>query len=526
MGRRVKNFMETSLFSGNTREMQSTKRRPLPIIFLGIATGIFLAGTFGLKTVPIWPIPVGITLAAVTIISTYSSSGQGLATFTTITLSVILGLTSFSAHYFDPTDLYPELSTIESIEGIVTSFPKQGQAGQELTINLTNRPGKLKVYLANQTTPTDQEKSVDFGDRIELTGNFTVPDLSGEFNYREFLREKKIWGVVYDGKILDTHSGRVNPLLKMGWKARKIAFSRIDNLFPERGNYLKALLFGAKDYLGESEVENFNKTGLAHLLAASGLHLGILIGGGWLLFTGLGFRRTSIYLFSLPALLLYLMMVGFKLPLTRATLLYVFSGAGVYCRDKGIILSGWYDLYQSIAAAGIILLLYHPSSLNDAGFQLSFGATFAIAYLLPPIRGRLEPIKPGYLRDTFSASIAAQLGVVPIIAAHFHQIHPWSVVFNLIAIPGVTVILYLGVISLIGGSFLLIGKFITELTSGLICWYDCGLTFISNVPYSQIDLGKVNTFALAAYLIAIFWFRWKLVEANPGLLNRGYRVSS
>lgn len=490
------------------------KRRPLVVVFLGIAGGILAASFFRVTDLPaVFPV-VLFLLGLVFILLEFSNTLPRISALSVILLLIVFGMYLYSSRYFYPDQLYPKLTEMNSVKGQVVSFPTKSKKGQEFIIKTDHYPGRIKVYLQSNRGTVNQllskQADVDYGDKLRISGDFAIPSNFEDFNYREYLRKKRIWGVVYNGKIQDKTKSQGNLLLHLGWLSRQAIFSRLDTLFPNRSGFLKGVLFGSRASLDEKTTQLFERTGLAHLLAASGLHLGIIIGGSWWIFSKLGFRSKSLYIISLPILLLYLMIVGFKLPLSRASLIYLFAGAHFYFRDRSHILSSWYDSYQALAGAALVITLINPNSITDVGFQLSFGATFALALFFNPIKERISKIQPEYIRDILAASLAAQFGVLPIIAINFHTIHIWGVVVNLIAIPAITIILYLGILSLFWGKLSFVGYITTYLTSRFIDLFNTLIQVVSHFPFVQIGIKIVSPIALAAYVILLFWLKLQL----------------
>ena len=478
------------------------RRRPLAVIFLSFTFGVICASILGIKTLALWPI-IGVVSSMWFFIIFEYTEATG-STVLIVTGLFFLGALYYGSRYFNPVSLYTKLNNLESVEGKVVTYPVATEQSTEFTLNTESNPGKLKVYL-----DSDPGDGVDYGDKLTISGKFETPTKFDDFNYREYLRKQGIWGVVYSGQINESKEGNANPILELGWFLREKISERIENLFSDGGDFLKALLFGAGDVLGEEKERYFTSAGLAHLLAASGLHLGIILGVSWWTATKLGLSKSKIYLFSLPIVFLYLLIVGFKLPLLRASLIYLFGCSHVLLKKTGCILDDWYDRYQALAAAALILVLLNPETVSTVGFQLSFGATFAIAFFFQTIETKL-PLKPDYLCGVLSASLAAQIGVGPVLAIHFHQAHPWAPLVNLVAIPGVTAVLYLGILSLTIGNFI-------PLFSGLI-WLEEQTIFIfqgvikklSSLPFAQINLPQVTPLALASYIILIYWLERRL----------------
>lgn len=480
------------------------KRRPMVLVFLAIVGGVILADIFHITSVPCWSL-IGTLGSIVTLISFELLNFRG-KTLLTIVALLFLGITLYGIRYFDPGSIYSRINSSKTIEGKVVSYPKNSNNGTEFTLKPDDSTGKLKIFLSSREIST-----VNYGDKLIIDGNIQIPPRFQDFDYREYLRKKGIWGVVYQGEVISSSPEIGNLILELGWRLRKIITTRIENLFPERGSFLIALLFGDRDVLNENVTNSFTKTGLAHLLAASGLHLGIILGVSWWLLYRLGLPKGKIYLLSLPILCFYLMVVGFKLPLLRASLIYFFGCSHFYLKERGQILDDWYDPYQALASAALLLVIINPSAISTAGFQLSFGATFAIVQFLQPIKKNL-PLKQDYLGGILAASLAAQLGVIPVLAVHFHQIHPWAPIANLAAIPGVSAILYLGILSLVMGKIVIISPVLIWLETRLISTFQWAIGKLSTVPLTQIQLPSVTPLVLLSYFILVYWIKRRLVS--------------
>ncbi len=476
-------------------------------IFLGLAAGVILATSLGLQSVPGWSLGGLAASAALTLV--VDQLELSLKSEAVLVAAVFFGVILYGSTYFDSASIQAETETINQLEGRVTSYPKESGSGLEFTIEPEGYPGKVKVFLTGSAG-----KAVDYGDTVTVSGNFQRPGRFQGFNYREYLRKKGIWLVTYRARLKSSESGSANSLLELGWSLREALKGRVKRFLPRKGEFLIALLFGNRAILGDKVTGAFTGSGLAHLLAASGLHLGILVGVVWWVLTRLGLDRGKIYLLSLPGLFLYLLIVGFKLPLLRASLIYLFGGAHFYLERQGLILSSWYDRYQALATAALLLLLLEPEAISTAGFQLSFGATFAIALFIEPIQNALD-MKPNYLKGVLAASIAAQLGVGPVLAVHFGQIHPWAPVANLFAIPAVTLTLYLGLFTMALGGLEFIGFASTKLTALLISLTESVVRGLARLPLAAIDVSTVTPLALTSYFILLFWLRKQLVGTAP-----------
>lgn len=472
------------------------------LVFLGLAAGIILSTILNVRTVPDWSL-AGI-IGSFILFVLVSILDRQFQTWALVLSLVFFGVVIYGTNYFDPTQVGTSAGALKRIRGKVVTYPGKTGNGIELTLKPADYRGKIKVFLSDETN-----KRVDYGDEVTVSGNFQKPGSFQGFNYGEYLRKKEIWAVGYSGKIVESSPGQGNAVREIGWSIREVISGRVRNLLPDQGDFLIALILGDREILGEEVRNAFTETGLAHLLAASGLHLGLILGFSWWVLIKFGFERGEIYLVSLPVLFLYLTIVGFKLPLLRASLIYLFGGAHFYLEKSGLILSNWYDRYQALATAALLLTFYNPESITNAGFQLSFGATFALALFFEPIKKSL-PIKPDYLAGVLAASIAAQLGVAPVLAVHFGQVHPWAPLANLIAIPAVTVVLYLGFLLIPLGDFAIIGPGLIKLEGWIIKVFKWLIKKLSALPLAALPVPSVTSLGLLSYLVLVLWLKWRL----------------
>jgi competence protein ComEC len=202
------------------------------------------------------------------------------------------------------------------------------------------------------------------------------------------------------------------------------------------GAVLEALLLGEDGRLDEATVENLQKTGLYHLFAISGGHIAIL---NVLLFSLFRLVRMSQRASSLALaafLVFYTILVEGSPSVLRAVIMTLAYLAGRLL---------WKDVHvlNTISASALFLLLVNPSSLFDAGFQLTYVATLSIILFTPPLLKRL-PRLPLKATELACLSVTAALGVAPLIARSFNRVTLSSLLLNFVAIPLVGLIMGVG----------------------------------------------------------------------------------
>ena len=225
-------------------------------------------------------------------------------------------------------------------------------------------------------------------------------------------------------------------------KAKHVQDTLVDRLetaglSPRTLTLCSALTVGKKDGLKRETRQAYNKVGAGHLLALSGMHLGIIYAFLYLILIR-GVRHTRYRWFSLPAVLLclwgYALVAGMPVSLVRAALmLSIFSILSLMQYDT--------DPLHALALSAIIILLIAPTDLLSISFQLSFAAVFFLLALWVPLRENFP--KLSWMVRILAVSCVATVGTMPITLYYFHQISLLGPFLSLVLIPLTTVIIYL-----------------------------------------------------------------------------------
>lgn len=357
--------------------------------------------------------------------------------------------------------LYRRAVRLREVTGTVVSYPDLGARYTAYVLAPDNIPAKIRVTCF---WGENGRERIFYGDRMRLTGTCEVPKRLVGFDYRTYLARQGIFATMTirgEGQI-ERIGTAGNPILRRGDALRQRLLERLDDvLAPREAGLAHGLLFGERAALSEKVEEAFRLTGLMHLLAVSGLHLGIFLAGLWFLLRFFGLRPVITYPLVGIAVLLVLWIVGPRVSLVRACLLFAFLGLGSVLADLGILLRRWVSPAQGLAAAALVILVMRPAALFDIGFQLSFAATAAIIAAFDPtfgIQARLRELSARlpfpawsirYPLTLLIASLAAQGGTAPFLAHHFCEIHLLLIIANLIVIPLATGVLWCGLLTLL-----------------------------------------------------------------------------
>ena len=204
-----------------------------------------------------------------------------------------------------------------------------------------------------------------------------------------------------------------------------------------------ALLLGQKSGLAKETRKKYAQVGASHLLALSGMHLGIIYGILYMLFIR-RIRFSEWKWFWLPPILLtiwgYAFIAGMPISLVRASIMFSLATIATFAQNDTPPL-------HILALSALTILLFKPSALFGISFQLSFLAVFFIIVLYQPLREiiRLRNV----ITDTLMLSVVAQLGTAPLSIYYFHTLPLTGAIVSVILIPLTTIIIYLGLLTLL-----------------------------------------------------------------------------
>ena len=255
---------------------------------------------------------------------------------------------------------------------------------------------------------------------------------------------------------------------------------------PQARGIALALVLGVKDQLADQVREAYSRAGAMHVLAVSGLHIGIVYGVVAFLLGFLQRTRRGRLLHALACvatLWLFALVTGGSVSVMRAATMFTCVILAQASQRRA-------NIFNTLALSAFLLLLINPYYLLSVGFQLSYLAVLGIVYLQPRIYGLLEC--RFWLTDKLWAltavSIAAQLATLPISLYYFHQFPTYFWLANLVVIPAAFIILSLGLITIVLGTLVpvllpIVGKVLETVISGV----NTLIYGLEHLPLSYVD---------------------------------------
>ncbi len=365
---------------------------------------------------------------------------------------------------------------------------------------------KTIVYIYDKHRKFDEIK---LGDRLELKGSVNPPYLAtnpGEFDYGKYLNRKGIftmtfvrydnYSIVPDLEInLEFFLGKLNDIRE------KILNVHRKYLESPKIEILGGMVFGdhavpAPDYVEKS----FIKSGLLHLLAASGLNVGIIFGIWFFLASraGLPFKLNIIVGMLLVGV--YSLLTGLPPSITRAALMLEFILLGK-------LLDRQADNAILLVMVGALMLLFDPLMIANVSFQLSFIVTLGLLTFVPVLVEKSQPV-PQFLAGAFWVPFVAQVFVAPIQAFHFKTFAPYSILANMLVVPFVGIISSSGFAGSILALIPLIGEKLCFLSDKIAEPFISLLLFISNfiagLPDAILYIPKPNAVQITLFYSLLF----------------------
>ncbi|MDQ0339599.1 competence protein ComEC [Caldalkalibacillus uzonensis] len=305
---------------------------------------------------------------------------------------------------------------------------------QEIDAQPLNKPEKVVVtHYVRTLEERESYEHLKRGDIWEGIVRLAAPQTArnpGAFDYRRYLKQR---GIHYVAQVRGTWA--VQPgdrlgdrVLGMADQYRLLWISQTEKVFGEAtAPIIQTMTVGYRDEMDKHVMEMYQYLGLIHLLAISGLHVGIVLGSLYLLLSRLPLTRETIYLILFIFIPVYMMLSGWQVSAVRASLMALVVLLCLRFRLWHHSLVGLYVVY-------LLVLMVNPYYLYHVGFQLSFAITFALLTVVP----KLYPLLPGKgerLRQGMAVAIVAQAVSLPIIMYHFYSFSPLSPVLNLILVP-------------------------------------------------------------------------------------------
>lgn len=377
---------------------------------------------------------------------------------------------------------YPEQKTNSLKTLLNIKFVKQNDSiipTNETVVAYFNHPNQEKIIPGKQ---------IIFTRNPQVIRNLNNPY---EFNYQKYMNRKKIYRQVFlntgSFAILDVpEAGSIKIIAE---KIRMLLLKRYQafDFGPKEIQIISALTLGYKRGLDPEIKRTFSAAGAMHILAVSGLHVGIIFMITSILLNFLRKSKTGRIIFIITAILClwgFAFITGFSPSVQRAATMFSFVVIGQNLNKQT-------SVYNSLAASAFILLLLNPNNLFEVGFQLSYSAVFGIVFLQPKLAKIWQPPNKisGYFWSLLMVSVSAQIATFPLAVYYFNQLPMYFWLTNLFIIPAAVILIPSGILLLILSDVNIANEIVGQLCQNLLSLVYNALSVIERLPHAAIQVG-------------------------------------
>lgn len=364
--------------------------------------------------------------------------------------------------------------------------------------------GRIIIYFRKDSAIKSLEPGTELSfkkplQEIKNSGN------PGGFDYKRYALYNGIVHTVYlTEQDFILSSGKRKIFFKKTLHAlRQYAVQTIRKYIPgkkEQG-LAEALLIGYKDDLDRDLLQSYTNTGVVHVIAVSGMHLGLIFWLLNLLFKPLLKRRKTAWMH--PVLIICLLWVftliaGGSASIVRAAVMFTFILLGTAFNRKA-------SIYNTLAVSAFLLLCYNPYWLWDVGFQLSYIAVLSIVIFYKPIYHflYLKNRSLDWIWQLLAVSLAAQILTTPVVLFHFHQFPVYFLITNLLIVPVSSLVLIGELILVLISAIPFLASALGKILSATIWWMNSVIEGLEKLPFSVWDGFQINLFQVVLLFVVI-----------------------
>lgn len=397
---------------------------------------------------------------------------------------------------------YSRVITKEFVDGKIIENLEEKPKSFKTKVEITDNGKICNAILYIQKDTLSQ--TLCYGDVIRIKNNFKPIENqeNSTFDYKGFLANQYIYTQGYINAQQWEKIGHEESIFSICMNIRNKALNTLheNGLTDSNLQLIAALAFGDKSLLDEETKGNFQTAGAMHILAVSGLHVGIVNG---ILFFLFGFIRKKEHIWikilcCITGIWAYACLTGMSPSVQRASIMCSMVSIS-------IILKRCCSTYNSLAAAAIISLLISPNDLFSVSFQLSYVAVLSIVYFGQKIQNLFctETIIGSYIWGIIAVSIAVQIGTLPITLFYFGAIPTYSLITNIVVIPLSFIIVLCVVFSLATSCITTISNYITQVLNFFTSYLQDAIADINTFPHPQINFPIDITQSIVCYCIII-----------------------
>ena len=483
-------------------------KRPVFWILLAFVLGEVIA-VFDLNIAVPCIVPAIIVIGKI-VIKAYEDMGA----FVVIFFTLIMGFMLMSNEITTRNYIYDLKENTVIVQGKIYKIENTAFGTNIYLKGVEVENGEKSVSVKRIFVNTEKIPNVKIGNIIKVRGKlrqFEEAANKGNFDSRKYYLSLGFYGKIEAGTIEIINSDYSG--IRQGlYELRMEIIERLEKLCSDnngifsiinnKNGIIGAIILGDKTDIDSDIKELYSVSGIAHILAISGLHISFI---GMAIYRLL--RRRFRFLFSaavsIPVVLSFGIMSGFGISTIRAIIMFIL-------KIIGEVLGRKYDAITAISLAGLVLLVQNPFVVCNSGFQMSFGAIIAIVLILPIVEEILNT--DNKIIKVISANFTISLVMNPILAWNYYELPTFSFLLNIVVVPLMSVV----IVSSIAGIFCScimfgFGKVVIFPGCGILELYTFLCNIINKSSVASIVVGQPKVTIIIVYyailLVVLFGFK-------------------
>ena len=443
-----------------------------------------------------------IVLAIIVIRKIIIKAYEDMGAFVVIFFTLIMGFMLMSNEITTRNHIYDLKENTIIVQGKIYKIENTAFGTNIYLKGVEVENGEKSVSVKRIFVNTEKIPNVKIGNTIKVRGKlrqFEEAANKGNFDSRKYYLSLGFYGKIEAGTIEvinSDYSGIRQGLYELRMEIierleklcsdNKGIFSIINN----KNGIIGAIILGDKTDLDSDIKELYSVSGIAHILAISGLHISFI---GMAIYRLL--RRRFRFLFSaavsIPVVLSFGIMSGFGISTMRAIIMFIL-------KIIGEVLGRKYDAITAISLAGLVLLVQNPFVVCNSGFQMSFGAIIAIVLILPIVEEILNT--DNKIIKVLSANFTISLVMNPILAWNYYELPTFSFLLNIVVVPLMSVVIVSSIVGIFCSCIMFgFGKAVIFPGCGILELYTFLCNIINKSSVASIVVGQPKVTIIIVY---------------------------
>lgn len=396
---------------------------------------------------------------------------------------------------------YPNINI--EFSAIVTEPAKEKSDYTEYVVKIIDSPFNasgekilLRVYESNKTFKC--------GEVYNINAKISIPSAKrnpGGFDYAFYLKGRGLYAIAKCDYADTAYIGKTHLPFYMDYvySLRDIIINTLyDNLPNDNAGLISGILFGTND-LDDKTLNNFRLSGVAHILAVSGLHVSTVCYITNFVLSKTKLNRKLKYFINVIFPYFYLMLANFGVSILRACIMNTVSTTARELKKQT-------DLFNSICIAALISLIINPLYLYNVSFLLSYSCVLSIALFSEFISHKLKKIKSGkiikYIINFIGFNISVNLLMIPISLYYFNNLSTLSAIANFFIVPTLTVIMFLCISALITTPiFPFIAKVLYKILNIVLIYIKTVPKILTSISFSSVNIPTPHLYLIILYYL-------------------------